>query len=239
MKERPILFSGPMVRAILEGRKTQTRRVIKLRKLHVSDTPGYDFQFRDKQLRWHDYRHEDFLKLCPHGAPGDRLWVRETWADVNTTEGPAIAYRANNGLVTWHEFSKVFDKDYGAGPSMNYKAYPGDYVMWCDDLFDGAPDHKWRPSIHMPRWASRITLDIKSVRVERLQDISEEDARAEGVEPDIHLYEVNGDVHESWDFVKGFEDLWESINGKDSWAQNPWVWVIEFEQYTKEGKGDE
>ena len=164
MKERPIIFKGEMVKAILDGRKTQTRRVVK----NVEDLTVF---FRDDKF--------GCPFKCPYGKPGDRLWVRETWADVNTSEGPAICYRA-----------------------------------------DGDVQIIWRSSIYMPRWASRITLKILDIRVERLQDISEKDAIAEGIQPS--------------DYAKpkaAFMRLWDSINAKKpgkSWKDNPWVWVIEF-----------
>lgn len=175
MRERPILFSGPMVRALLDGRKTQTRRVVK---------PQPVDPFDGAQLRTAVSAYA-LAGPCPYGEPGDRLWVRETWAKAGE-QGDRVEYRADTA-------------DPKAG--------------------------KWRPSIFMPSWASRITLEVESVRVERLQDISEADARAEGVTPApftkagraAHL------VH-----VEAFESLWGSINGPDSWAANPWVWVVAF-----------
>lgn len=192
MKERPILFSGEMVRAILEGRKTQTRRILK---------PNSDSPFQTK---------------CPYGQPGDRLWVRETWA---------------------------VRPDYDRLPPSQC----GDEGMWwraslslCPDGYE-ACHGKWRPSIHMPRWASRITLEITSVRVERLQDISEEDAVKEGIEP--VYFEKNFDKkaikaykhyfdssYAGADAIGSFRSLWQSINGAESWDANPWVWVIEFKR---------
>lgn len=200
MKLRPILFSGEMVRAILDGRKTQTRRVLKPSWSRCLDLTDPDDRARA-------------VEQCPYGVPGDRLWVRETWADVNSSEGPALLYRADGGMRTWHEFSETFGPDYGAGPSMDYVAYPGEYVMWWSDLLAGEPDHRWRPSIYMPRWASRLTLEVTEVRVERVQEVSEEDARAEGVGT-----------------REQFIDLWGSINMKRGygWAKNPWVWVVSF-----------
>lgn len=194
MKERPILFSGPMVRAILDGSKTQTRRVIKCDKIKnciVHQCGG---------------KSEAVLKLCPHGHPGDRLWVRETW---RCRGGREYEYQRHQ-------------------PSVMYRAdaAPESYV--CDD---------WRPSIHMPRWASRITLEIESVRVERVQEISEEDAKSEGTPDDalVHYYCEEGNDDDpignhrcNWRY--GFSRLWDSINLKRGfgWEVNPWVWVITF-----------
>lgn len=193
MKERPILFSGAMVRALLAGTKTQTRREFKARNGGVwpraNDMPGM------KQI----------MRNCPYGQPGDRLWVRETWAyhvlaigAVVDSDGPFV-YRADN-KSTQHRL--------------------------CE---------KWRPSIHMNRWASRILLEIVSVRVERLNDISEEDARAEGIKqarfPLDYLW--NADYPDKGcgsggGPVDAYKSLWNEINGTGSWAKNPLVWVVEF-----------
>lgn len=188
-KERPIIFSAPMVRAILDGRKKQTRRIVKLREFGRSETRGYDFIFRDRRGLWNDYSVADLMrKVCPYGAPGDRLWVRETF-------GLPSPCRC------------------GTCEPLNKKhvSYRADYTG--ERFVD-----RWRPSIFMPRWASRITLEIVSVRVERLNNISEEDARAEGV-ADCAAYKI----------------LWNKINGpgKD-WKSNPWVWVIEFKLGARE-----
>jgi hypothetical protein len=212
MKERPVIFNGEMVRAILDGRKTQTRRVIAnvspdncipLQKptktkdgiyTHVMDAPGHG--------------------LCPFGQVGDRLWVRETWADVNHDGHPAIAYRADCGL-------RVIGEDDGEEEDPNLEKYW--FAQWYADLISGA-EGNWRPSIHMPRWASRILLEITAVRVERLNDISHDDAKAEGC-----CYGRGGGVP---DFAvtpaDHFPTLWASIYGEESWRANPWVWVIEF-----------
>lgn len=187
MKERPILFSAPMIRAILNGTKTQTRRVAKLTANgHVKEPGGH--------RRWHTADFDARL-ACPYGQPGDRLWVRETWA--HDDEDNALFYRA----------------DVGQG---------GDADDWERNRLDGAPRYRWRPSIHMPRTASRITLEITSVRVERLQDISRGDAMAEGC-PFPNM--AKGDDPRQW-----FRGLWESINGPESWQADPLVWVVEFKR---------
>lgn len=207
IKERPILFSAPMVRAILEGRKTVTRRVVK-------QPPASGWVFGDEYGRiTSTHRHKgkfgalirrgvgtDFPEIdivpCPYGQPGDRLWVRET-----------------------HSF--VPDDDEPAGCSA---------VLYAAD---GNQYGKLRPSIHMPRWASRILLEVTAVRVERLQDVSEEQAKAEGVdgEPCDHVRQSCDDIGCSGDTAKGaFSFLWESINGAGSWDANPWVWVVEFKR---------
>jgi hypothetical protein len=220
IKERPILFSAPMVRAILEGRKTQTRRVLdrmtgfKVSQFDRSDTPGYDWHFRCQRGLWQDMDNAEVLSRCPYGQPGDRLWVRETWAVVPHVTDNGPKHKANGD---------------GTG------------ATWRAD-WDGNPSgFKWTPSIHMPRWASRLTLEITDVRVERLQGISEADARQEGT----GLYSYDPIVGHMWTPVAGqvkcgssiaanaiecFQCVWQSINGPDSWSLNPWVWVLEFKR---------
>lgn len=228
MAERPILFSGAMVRAILEGRKSQTRRVVKgrgsrgLPEFHggrgEENDPsawgwffdGPDHHGYEVLARGLDERHDHGLVSmpCPYGEPGDRLWVRETWAHDGSKAPPL--YRAS-----WQ-----CKRDYPGVP--------------CEH----GPD-RWRPPIYMPRWASRLTLEVTGVRVERLNDISEEDAKAEGVERfDTGWRDYSSErpgeptgacFAEARD---SFRTLWESINGPDSWAANPWVWVVEFKRVT-------
>lgn len=181
MADRPILFSGPMVSALLAGTKTQTRRVVKPQPAGEWAVPG--------------------KTACPYGQPDDRLWVRETWMDLQGT-GVQLA-------------------------SKSRYAYGADTIAgsW-DDECRIAYGLKWKPSIHMPRAACRITLEITGVRVERLQDISADDARAEGC-PDKP---VPGAEQASVDAFarQWYGDLWEQINGPGSWDANPWVWVVEF-----------
>jgi hypothetical protein len=195
MKERPIIFSAPMVRAILAGAKTQTRRVVKLK-------PWQQIEERDDGAPWpwmyDDNRAADHWVPCPYGQPGDRLWVRETWRPVHGGyPDQGARYRAD------------FDRDQTV----------------------------WRPSIHMPRWASRILLDVTAVRVERLQDISEADAQAEGVIPKWEPG-CSGrlmDAFGGFSFrpaASAYAELWEQINGPGAWDANPWVWVVEFKRVT-------
>lgn len=208
MKSRPILFSGPMVLALLERRKMQTRRIVKPRwkdpgrrdcgdlstkwasvwkngTWHTWDADGVggwnDLADSFEQAQEHAILaafKQGFLQ-CPYGTPGDLLWIRETWRNVLDT--------------------------YGCG-------YEPGYQATCH----GKHLYSWRPSIHMPRWASRLTLLVKTVRIERLNDISEDDALAEGrslIPNDPRGY---------------FPETWEAINGTGSWAENPLVWVVEF-----------
>ena len=189
MKERPILFSGPMVRAILDGRKTQTRRPIRSLRHPYGHLLGPEGVAREFNAKTESIR-------CPLGQPGDRLWVRETW--TKTQFGKAV-YKADS-------------KD-------------SDGFVWPSVAAD-VDDVLWRPSIHMPRWASRITLEITRVWVERVQDITEEDAMKEGC---IRELKPDGSVGWGAGLVEArdaFRDLWQSIYG--TWDANPWVWAVEF-----------
>lgn len=196
MTDHPILFSAPMVRAILEGRKTQTRRVVKPQPVRMGSdwmASKRDSAHCEQVYLW-DHRalvNDRFVsEACPFGVPGDRLWVRETF-NGNPESGIGYAYRATQ-------------------PEM-----------------DGLP---WRPSIHMPRAASRITLEVVGVRVERLNEISEEDAKAEGAaRHQCGHYVAQRPLDDVYENARDwFADLWESINGPGSWEANPWVWVVEF-----------
>ena len=217
MKERPILFSAPMVRAILDGRKSQTRRIVKPQphagvRRSVFVRSGLE-DGHGRELR------------CPHGVPGDRLWVRETWqhAPQDRCDCPQPS-----------EPSPCDDWSNGTGCRSNrgevlYRADVGNETEERSVVRlahrHGTHVAPWRPSIHMPRWASRITLEVTGVRVERLQEISDADAMTEGV-PFTEL--PQGQDRPDPLHRAQFADLWESINGPRSWEANPWVWVIEF-----------
>jgi hypothetical protein len=200
MKERPILFSGPMIRAILEGRKTQTRRPLKGCGVFVDTemnmpppVPTDDgWQFADGTL-----------VRCQWRA-GDRLWVRETWRFFSETK---IQYRCDEKIESRGRECEV---------SANAFFRRG-----------GASLLAWHPSIHMPRWASRLTLEIVGVRVGRLQDINETDAKAEGVES-VSIADVPRNA--VWSAWQDFAQLWHTIYGPDSWDANPWVTVVEFKR---------
>ncbi|MCK1825998.1 hypothetical protein MX655_10645 [Pseudomonas aeruginosa] len=206
MKERPILFTGPMVGAILEGRKTVTRRVVKPQPDFLGSMVDPNTPFKTLDAGLHA------RITCPYGEPGDRLWVREAWAADAQVDAIAPS-DLSQGEPIW---------------------YPADLSVrqtGCSMISKG----RVRPSIHMPRWASRILLEITAVRVERLQDISEEQALAEGVrgEPCDHAQQACADIGCWGDTAKGaFGFLWESLNGEGSWAANPWVWVVEFKRVT-------
>ncbi len=203
MTERGMIFNGEMVRALLDGRKTQTRRPVK-------------FPVHDKNLGCELAGNElagelsagNYLNSA-FGKPGDRIWVRETWADAGASAPYLKLYRAN---------------------------YP-EHVPSIYENVPPAEEIRWTPSIHMPRWASRILLEITDVRVERLNAISEEDAEAEGIDMEA-LY----DSQDCYDCIAdhnmtgrptvtgAFKYLWESIYGEEGWKSNPWVWVIEFKR---------
>ena len=226
MADRPIIFSDPMVRALLDGRKSQTRRVLRPQPhqnsagLWVANfgRRGF-FQTTADQVAW------SFLArgALPY-APGDRLWVREAWATVNSDYGPGWAYRANSDFIE----PEYDGEDFGAGPSFNYRKYPGEYSMWFDDLLSGVPGHCWKSPIHMPRWASRLTLVVTDVRVQRLQEISEADAAAEGVDA-VTMADVPRQAAMSR--RSDFAALWNSLHGPEAWASNPWVAAISFETH--------
>lgn len=216
MKERPILMSGPMVRATLDDRKTKTRRVIVPRQStpRVAPLTMEPYMWEGQQeldddglpcwIGTHpDYPTGEKWFSCPYGGVGDRLWVRETWATVKTLDdlNAAACYQHDR-------------------PPAIY------YAAWIGAARNSENRGRWRPSIHMPRWACRLTLEILSVGVERLQDITEEDAIAEGC--------TATQAGDGYPFAMparmNFVDLWDDINAKRGygWAVNPWVWVIEY-----------
>lgn len=226
MKERPILFSAPMVRAILDGTKTQTRRIVKGAPVYVTPFIGRD----DKptgEYGLHDTNDcvIDRHARCPYGMPGDRLWVRETWQYAGWTEDgyPWIRYDADKTKLL-HE--RIPDAWSGRITDA-WAELSAPENMAIDGL---AADHVLRPSIFLPRWASRITLEVTAVRVERLQAITEEDAVAEGVEA-THAgsWRHDGKSVTGRPHGHSFLVLWDSINrDRAPAASNPWVWVVEF-----------
>lgn len=206
-KERPILMSAPNVRPTMDGRKTQTRRVFKAKNgglwPNMNDQPGM----------------RQILRNCPYGQPGDRLWVRETW------QGPLLAEFETDADADWYRPSNIHQ--YQNPKHCLYAADggpPPEFMTADDELV-----RRWKPSIHMPRWASRITLEITGVRVERVQDIDIADASAEGV-TDTGSLILDKAGNEQGGPIAEYAVLWESINGPGSWEQNPWVWVIEFKR---------
>jgi hypothetical protein len=218
MKERPIIFSGDMVRAILAGRKTQTRRILKVETGITKTVP----RSRVDDFAYYEIEGKTLGLISPYGRTGDRLWVRETWAKTcispdGVCDGPDCDY------CSW-----------------NYRAddptakYPGD---WPDNTPAHEAPPRWKPSIHMPRLASRLLLDITDVRIERLQNISEHDAMAEGVEvidneffghPVYRDYQKPGFGYDTARL--SYYSLWCSIYSQEFWHKNPLVWVVDFKQ---------
>jgi hypothetical protein len=206
--ERPILFSVPMVRAILDGRKTQTRRVVKLQPRSRADIGhhGSGMPF---------IRNPDPLRAnvaCPYGQPGDRLWVRETWAIRMYSSMPLQV-----GGGDWHVF-------YEADGHHELRPEAGAVKIERGAL------GRLRPSIHMPRWACRLVLEVTEVSVERLQDISWRDCMAEGTAFFTHPAGDDIGAFESWQAA--YRALWDAINGAGAWDANPWVWVVDFKRVT-------
>lgn len=211
MKERPILFSGAMVRAILDGRKTQTRRVVKPQPFEM-----HKFEHAIRAC-WSEREAPCFEPvLCPYGQVGDRLWVRETYMCEELKNGSdGIRFRADNAFILI-ENTQAADA----------------WLLRPETKWD-----RWLPSIFMPRWASRITLEITGIKVERVQEISAQDADAEGTTSHYHCTEPTHlvDGTHRCDPIGDYRRIWDSINRKKyPWASNPWVWVIEFKQLTKE-----
>lgn len=231
VKERPIIFSAPMVRSILSGAKTQTRRIANVETFK----PSINYPNAVERITPIGYSvprtPAEHVSYCPHGKIGDRLWVRESFRSKTKD---VVAYKADGACGAWID---------GGSGSLAWRPHGwlvGYTAPHATSSWHGEKEYsdKWTPSIHMPRKYSRITLEIVDVRVERLQDIAEEDARAEGVEP-WYVADITpaGDLveGESRAYRAGFHDLWNGINGeKYPWESNPWVWAISFKKIEKE-----
>lgn len=211
MKSRGMIFNSEMVRAILDGRKTQTRRIVKGTDGAVKFCKEWDINGEEIFVVLGEKDHTGMNPVfgaisCPFGAVGDRIWVRETWAEAGACAPDLKLYRAN---------------------------YP-EHVPSIYENVPPAEEIRWTPSIHMPRWASRILLEITDVRVEQLNAISEEDARAEGIIDGGCLncgeLEPCGCANPEPDATDAFAYLWQSIYGQENWNANPWIWVIEFKR---------
>lgn len=210
MKERPIIFSSEMVKAILDGRKTQTRRVLRKQPIDILPMNCPDMWVT---LQTRDPNHGEVIG-CRYGIPGDRLWVRETFLPDPPIDGW-------DGDFEWNGCGRPI-----SGVPAHYRK--PEHCLFAAS-WRGTP-LTWRPSIFMPRWASRITLEITGVRVERVQEISEADAIAEGTTPSC--------VGDDLDYLKyraGYMTLWDTINAERGfpWKSNPWVWVIEFKNVSE------
>lgn len=216
MKERPILFSGAMVRALLAGTKTQTRRVVKPWEPQIRAAAN---AVPDDVAYLPDFT--CYRSTCPYGQPGDRLWVREAWMPDPPCDGTW-------GYTAWAG-SRI--GQIAAVPErFQHPAFCNYRASWLH----GTDGLRWTPGIHMPRWASRITLEVTGVRVERLQAISEADAVAEGTPCYVCGGAMDGRSANACHCYRrraqpsDYRRLWESINGPESWAANPWVWCVSF-----------
>jgi len=257
MKEHPILFNDAMVRAVLDGRKTQTRRGIKIPTRSMLGCKGLDYMLVDDhspmtgEPGWFGWVKgesiEPYQLKCPFGAPGDRLWVREVFlleSNRQVTEITDYKPPFNDGRpIDWRNNPEIME-NFWTQP--HYRATDPKPDLICEGREEG--DCAWRPQLHMERWASRILLEVQEVRVERVQDITEEDAKAEGLKcltKDGGItYKYGVAERDGWPGPKGWEwdkwevspiaafaKLWDSINKKKpgrTWANNPWVWVITF-----------
>lgn len=206
MKETPILFNGPMVKAINANVKGQTRRSIKriagfgkITEFGASDTRGYEWQFRDRRHLWNELRNDELLRRCPYGQPGDLLWVKHPCRVVGRS---AFGFRVADG---------------------GFPAEGNDRFFYWDKFPHHVPKEGKSFGMGLPRMLSRLTLRITKIRVERLNEISSQDAWAEGVR-----CSCTSPVPTCKGNIDAFSQLWESINGKSSWATNPWVWVVSF-----------
>jgi len=220
MTERPILFSGEMVRAILNGRKTQTRRVVirvnglgKVSDFGRSAMPGETrWEMRDSHAMWNDLAHRSLLERCPYGIPGDLLWVKEGYQIIADDQDDRVQFR------------------YAASPDSVYTGYLSDHDLglWRKRKYP----YRNSPGRFMYRSLARILLEVTDIRVERVQDISEDDAVNEGIRVMIedHIWYCADGEHTTREPIYAFETLWDSINADIGygWDVNPWVWVVEF-----------
>ncbi len=236
MKERGMIFNGEMVRALLDGRKTQTRRIVKGTDGAVKFCKEWNINGEEVFVVLGEKDHTGMNPVlgaisCPLGAVGDRIYVRETWAILGNEDGCCIDWEEKLCKADERSAARIY--------RASCEQKPGNYGLWSiPDDADWKPhtkDHQyegaWRPSIHMPRWASRILLEITDVRVERLNSIHDVDAMREGIQnlttcshADFGIPGVVNAQHP----VRAFQLIWESIYGAESWRANPWVWVIEF-----------
>ncbi|AOF14008.1 hypothetical protein BED35_07065 [Yersinia enterocolitica] len=230
MNEKPILFNADMVNAILSGRKTQTRRIMKVQpqvtERRLRELGAWQDGFNLSQQVNAAFQAGFIDVSCPLGKSGDQLWVRETFALLGNEDGVCVDWQDN--MVKGDEQAAA--RIYKASCEQKHGDYGlysiPDSAYWKPDTTNMKYEGTWRPSIHMPRWASRINLLITGVRVERLNDISDVDARAEG----CAYGKGNGEIDLAVRPENHFPTLWASIYGEESWQANPWVWVINFER---------
>jgi hypothetical protein len=216
---KSIILRDHEVRAVLAGTKSQMKRPVDLPAFDRAPTPGYDWTWRGQapirsiaqQRRqvygcWQEVRHDRLIQLCPLGVPGDTLWVRECWGISRGVTESDRAKWEHQGWPLWYRAgdSRVFRGAKEGGPAFMERG-------------------RWRPSIHMPRWASRLTLRVTAVRVQRVQDVSEEDARAEGAPGGVPW------LYADESYRTAFRHLWNDTHGAESWERNDWIWAVTFE----------
>jgi len=234
MKEHPIIFCSDMVSAILNGGKTQTRRIFNPERIVISPHKNGGFYYHTFARRKGElvdtgqggFTPNNWLHYCPYGQVGDRLWVRETWR-VN----------AIGNYCREHSDHKTCEVEYATLPgcargNREFYCVTDEELQKANRYYDKNHQGGFNPSIHMPHWASRITLEIYNIRVERVQDISEQDAKAEGVQGSNCKHGYDYCLECGISHKANFSSLWDSINIKRgySWISNPWVWVIEFKK---------
>lgn len=241
----PLIFSADSIRAIRDGTKKQTRRAlnpqppedcarIKIGWYHPTRIDRHGEEYPGDEI-FGAYT-EDGEWGWRLAAPGSLVWVRETWADVNTEAGPALAYKlGDKGQM---DVRPCADDGY----PVEYERYPGcQFTMWWSDLARGEADHRWRSPIHMPRWASRLTLRLTDVRVQGVQEISEEDIAAEGIRADLPdsignhglpcMTPITWNGGQDYTPIAAFKRVWDALNADRGypWSSNPWVWALTFE----------
>jgi hypothetical protein len=255
VKEHPILFSAPMVRALMNGSKTVTRRQVKVQPFDLSwSRRDHRFEYTagraangdeiDGLYAYSTRSGGEWSAKCPYGQPGDRLWVRETWGVISHD------FDEHANMIDWtpdRPATPIREMPFGRGYYSGHVIYRADgEATWAGDDDGGGDDRScWKPSIHMPRIASRILLEITDVRIERLQagegeTASESRYVAEGIN---RIHHGNGEYYfHSFKYEAGpgnwidpfdaWRELWVSINGAEAWNTNPWVWVVEFKRVT-------
>lgn len=241
-KEIPILFSTQMVQALLADTKTETRRTIKPQPdengvTFMKNAPlDWEAHYKEewKPWKWDTEQGETIAKHCPYGQPGDWLWVRESFVS---------GFKMDDGCFAYDDEGNHIEKIW-------YKADGDLHNWWTGDSDFPSENIPWKPSIHMPKAAARLWLEVLEIKVERLQDISEADAMAEGIEWQIKYPEDYPTLRYYRDYMfknrfaagmlfgpkQSFKSLWQSINGPESWNANPWLWVVKFKIISKTGK---
>lgn len=218
---RPIVFTGPRIQQILDGTKSQTRRILTalpgmgtVTAFGPSRTPGFDWTFRDRRMSWHDVTHAELLALCPMGHAGDHLWVKEAFLPDPSADSDAWD-SLPAGYLGWSDRRRASEVPASLRTSEN--------VLYATSWT--GQDLRWTSPRFMPRWASRITLEILTVRVQRLQDLSDADALAEG----ITVESAQASLGET---VAAFSQQWEELHGPGSWDANPYLFAVEFRRVT-------